>query len=269
MEKLVRVSWIDQMRGLAMMCVYFAHVGISTNYYGLFTYWFIPIFFFLSGYLHNDEITKNKFKIRIINRILIPYILFTTLTILSQIPNNINLNYFLDSFINLLKGRGNWFFACITIVEILAYYISKLILINPKWKREIILFVMAIGFIAMNIVKPRSEIWWYADTAICTMAYYYSGYLFRHSSLNLHKNNLSYIILPFLIMLSMLIYTNKMLDFNVSINIFGEPWLNLPLSISGCIFTALFLQKVNIGRFFHILVKIQYGYLVSIFICFP
>lgn len=98
----------------------------------------------------------------------------------------------------------------------------------------------------MYMVQPRSEIWWHADTAICAMTYYYSGYIYRRSSLNQYQGKWSYVALFILTIISMFIYINKILDFNVSINIFGEPIINLILAITGSITTALFLQKINI-----------------------
>lgn len=243
-----RILWIDQMRGLAMIWVYFAHIGIPTNYYGLFSYWFIPYFFFLSGYLHNDEISIQKLKVRLIYRILIPYTIYTLLTFSSQLSKTISSDIILNELIQLITGRGIWFFACIAIVEIIAFYISKLISIYPKRRNEIILAIMTISVISMYIVHPRSQIWWHADTAICIMIYYYSGYIFRHLSLNNTRYSIiKYIMLPLLTILSMLIYMYKILDFNISINVFGQPWLSLPIAIAGSITTALFIQNVNLG----------------------
>lgn len=246
MQRTNRIFWIDQMRGLAMIWVYFAHVGIPSYYYGLFSYWFIPYFFFLSGYLHKDETTIKQLRKRITNRLLVPYILFSIIPIISSLLENTNKDSITNNIIALVTGRGNWFFACIITMEIISFCLSKIICMYPLYRNKIISIIIIIGVISMYMVQPRSEIWWHADTAICAMTYYYSGYIYRRSSLNQYQGKWSYVALFILTIISMFIYINKILDFNVSINIFGEPIINLILAITGSITTALFLQKINI-----------------------
>lgn len=249
MKEKIRISWIDQMRGLSMIGVYFAHVNISTYYYGLFCFWLIPCFFFISGYLHKDDVTIKKTANKIF-RILIPYIIFTLLLFSNQIIKDINLSNISNNFLKLITGRGIWFFACFVVVEIIAFFISKLINIYIKYRNSIILSVIIIGFIAMNLVQPRSQMWWHIDTAICSISYYYSGYLFQYFLLQkIPYSRFDYIILPVLTIISLLIYIYKVLDFNVSINIYGQPLINLPMAIIGSIATALFLRRINLGYF--------------------
>ncbi|WP_354669288.1 acyltransferase family protein [Bacteroides gallinaceum] len=69
-----RLDWIDYARGIGIFCVYLYHTGYSTPYRYCFEYFLIPIFFFISGYLFNEERPIKQSVVKIIKRLIIPYL---------------------------------------------------------------------------------------------------------------------------------------------------------------------------------------------------
>ena len=70
-----RLDWIDNARGIGIFCVYLYHTGYSTPYRYCFEYFLIPIFFFVSGYLFNENRSVTDSLSRIKKRLFIPYLI--------------------------------------------------------------------------------------------------------------------------------------------------------------------------------------------------
>ena len=120
-----RIRWIDQLRGLAILFVFFAHGG---GWHPVFEYVMMPIFFFLSGYLHKDKSNFVQFVKRIVLRIYIPYVFFCSIRAVMHILTSHDIEFYARELVeSLIFGTSNiWFFPCLISVEILAFITDKL-----------------------------------------------------------------------------------------------------------------------------------------------
>ena len=78
-----RVTWIDAMRGVCMFMVILYHSGAPVEYDKFLIPFFLSGFFFLSGYLFYTPGSRWDWKhklIRVSETLLIPYLLYWTLT---------------------------------------------------------------------------------------------------------------------------------------------------------------------------------------------
>lgn len=86
-ERNNRIVWIDNAKGIGILCVLFGHLALNEgNNLHLFTWIYsfhMPLFFFLSGLTYRYKPAKEVIRSRI-KSLGIPYILFSNLTILKH-----------------------------------------------------------------------------------------------------------------------------------------------------------------------------------------
>ena len=137
METKERFYWIDQFRALAIFFVFMAHCspeGHRNYFLPYFTYCFMPIFFFLSGYLHKEGRSIKQLANRVFLRLYIPFVFFCLIRALMHIIQGGAIGEYGVEFLrSAFLGISNiWFFPCIISVEILAWMVDKLLQIRPN-----------------------------------------------------------------------------------------------------------------------------------------
>lgn len=168
-----RKVWVDQLRGIALLLMYMAHNG---GWAPLYMFAMMPIFFFLSGYLHKNKVSSKKFMHRIVFRLYVPYVCFSFLYAIQEILiGKTYVDCLSEFFSSLILGKVYmWFFPCLVSIEAIFFLIDKFAF------RKIFMYVMmALGFTMLFIVKERSGCPWYIDTVV-TMIPIYGGYLYRN-----------------------------------------------------------------------------------------
>lgn len=235
------------MRGIALLLMYMAHNG---GWSPLYMFAMMPIFFFLSGYLHKEQVSGKKFMHRIVFRLYVPYVCFSFLYAIQEIligkPYVDCLWEFLAS---LIFGDGYmWFFPCLISIEVIVFLMDKIAF------RKILLYVtMALGLVMLFFVKERSGYPWYLDTAVTMIPLYGGGILYRNYErvdYSKKKNKLLTILfLTIYLILSMLMVNNGVLV-NVSINKYSNPVLFIVFSYIGVYVYMMVVKSFNIGSFF-------------------
>lgn len=237
-----RLLWVDQARSIAMVCVYIAHCGIRTYYNALFVYIFIPIFFFLSGYLKSDNYDGKKLVARIAKRLIIPYAFFSSIPYLLRAIKRLDVNVCLDMVIDIVTGRGMWFFACLIVLEIISFGYDRLC--RKLYVDRLVASIIAIvlGVLFMYVCEERSGFYWFADTSIACLSFYYSGYIYRIYEAELTvKKEWAVLSLLFFVAVSFIAYTQH-LYFNVSTNQFTYPIVHFVMASWG-VFSVVSVLK--------------------------
>lgn len=221
MEK-ERIEWIDILKGFAIFIIVLGHsIGYSNNLTGLSKYlssFYVPLFFFISGYLfknNKNETIKDYFK-RKFKKILIPYFVFATLSLIpfyifgSSIQDTLNTNKNIDSnlltsFLNIIYASGHskgleqnsplWFLPCYFSVVIIAKIIANKIKKQKATTLMVIFFTIGlITYKFLNFCFPYC-----LETALVMLYFYYLGMSMQNININKRKKILIISIISLLI----------------------------------------------------------------------
>ena len=202
-----QIEWINILRGFAIILIVLGHaIGYSKKLNILTIYlssFYVPLFFFISGYLHNEDKKEELivFIKRKAKRILIPYFVFAILSLIpyylfaSGIQSNLSStknisSNILQSILWIIYGSGHgenlsqntplWFLPCFFIVVLIAKLVSYL---SKKYKHKlkyigIGIFFLIIGYIVykyFNYPFPFN-----IETALVMLYFYYLGTSLKH-----------------------------------------------------------------------------------------
>ncbi len=146
-----RIDWIDAAKGIGIILVVFSHLTTNGDPNRIFMFSFhMPLFFFLSGFVFNNNHSFKTFFLKRLRALYLPYILFLIFDCLSGLAINILKNGFSFSKIgeiislffqhligydlNLSEYLLNapiWFMCALFFVEIYFYFLVKLPKIVP------------------------------------------------------------------------------------------------------------------------------------------
>jgi len=252
-----RIEWIDILKGLGILSIVLTHAYIpETHVKKLFYSFHIPVFFFISGYLHKVELQKIFLNKRI-KTLLIPYIFFyasSTLVYLfiqhysaSPDPSSLQFQRVLGLFYGVGDGEWMfnitlWFLPCLLVVA-LSY--NLLLLYIKKTKIVIILLAIfsVVGYLG-SLYLPFRMLWG-VDVAISGIVFYGLGALLknkvRFEKLLKNKNKLV-IILLLLMINATTAFINIEVDMNS--NVLGNYFLFYISSISGIAWILLLSKEV-------------------------
>lgn len=245
MDNSKRLYYLDNARGLSILCVMIGHIYSGDNALITWIYSFhVPLFFIISGALlyYKNIVNKNFFDLTIsrIKSILIPYIMFSIVNILFEIilkPSLETLKWTLIQTITLFGiGGPTWFLPALFIGEILFISINKCV--NNKFSKFIIINTL---FIIPFIFKSNHIIVTVILRSLTSLGYIAIGYyIFRY----LIKVDLSWLSLT-LIFISSLILSKINGKVNLYLLHYNNPILYLISATIGSILIILTLKKLN------------------------
>lgn len=174
-----RIYWIDYGKGSCMLIVVVYHIMCiyleDSSYSFIFLPFFLTTFFFISGYLTHVEKPNIKKEFNsIIRKLLIPYLIFTSLIWIPKAlfyGNEVSIqNYLIDIF----GGYASWFVAALIVAKIIFLFL-----------RYIFKSIITIGFISVAIfilgVIVSASIYgnlpWYFNLALISILYISMGYI--------------------------------------------------------------------------------------------
>lgn len=248
-----RITWIDQFRGLAIFFVILSHTCRSYNW--LYTYSMLPMFFYISGYLHKSVIDYKVLFNRLFKRLYIPLLFFGLLPNLFNLLKYKELFPVKDYFIGIVLGINvGWFIPCLMVVELIVFFVDYII---KKFTLNdlliyIIMIIFSISF--MFLVEENSHCPWAADTALASIGFYYVGIIIkRFESLGklgfkIRKSFL-YLCLFFFLLLSY-IAIHSGFYFNLSINRISNPPVIFLLGIMSCFIFMSLVKAIDLGPLF-------------------
>lgn len=241
-----RINWLDISKGIGILLVIVGHMNINSTFRYLIFSFHMPLFFFISGILFNQEKYFN-IKFLVIKRsksLLIPYLLYSLLVVVTFFL--VLDSSFYAGLISILKGTGGpspmWFVACLFLTEIFAFCLLK---INKFHNVILLLIFLFISGYILSVLKI--EIIFNINVCFISLLFYLVGYHYKHSFQSLYNREGKLSIILFLLIInigSVLIYKSlethhvDMLD-----NHIGNPFLFITGSFSG-IFLIIEISKL-------------------------
>jgi len=130
MSSMKRIDWIDSLKGFGILCVTFGHLGcnflLETHIYSFHMF----LFFFLSGFLHNNYYGDFKQYIsKKTKALFVPFLLWNILSCLIglvmfySLSETIRLFFLLDG--KICWNAPIWFLLLLFMVEIVFFFIEK------------------------------------------------------------------------------------------------------------------------------------------------
>ena len=187
-----RVGWIDFLRGISMILILAFHTEVYYKEYDVTPYYIyttnaVILFYFISGYLfyrHEEFKLKNKIK-SIINSLVIPYFIFTTIiTFLKVLIRQQTIDW-QDIAINILSGRASWFIAALIVGESL----FSVILWISRGKHLWLSTAAIVCGIIYYIIPFNQHNYWQWQDALMAFVFLYLGYLFHQYQQAFHTIN--------------------------------------------------------------------------------
>jgi len=191
-----RIKWIDILKGIGIVLVVVGHANFifanatTTMFIQKYIYSFhMPLFFFLSGYLFVKE-KYPSFKKLIhakVKTLLVPYFLFSILSLIVYVIYGLTHNYKLIEFKTMViqvlylnnKVVWNevlWFLVCLFVVEVMFYFI-------PKSKTKLILLVCAIIGYSLSLITNYFILPWGVGVAFTAIVFYGLGSLIKNTKI--------------------------------------------------------------------------------------
>lgn len=228
---------IDVLRGIGMLCVMLSHLGcLPESIMKWITPFFVPVFFFVSGYLKKDFSMKGAYVLfQRFKRLILSYLGFNLVLILaSTIIHHWQINEILFSIKGVLysrwclfsdyRDRNNiffftasnsplWFLTGLFTTEIFASFLFSRIK-NIKWQAITLFMLCVLGYLCtyIPILLP-----WSLDTAAVGVAFMLAGYYSR-----IYAGYISgKVLLICGVFYSILVYINP--SANMSVRYYG-PW---------------------------------------------
>lgn len=180
-----RISWIDTAKGICMVFVMISHAYPPTSWIRLFTPFFLPCFFFLSGYTFKSGDGIVLFLIRKVKSLVVPMIMF------SLVNGFVGVIFKGKTFTDRLLGiviqqaggyESLWFFPCLFVCEILFF----VIVCTLKSEKRIFLgsFIVAcIGYVYIAYIGYALP--WQFELGCINVLFLSFGYFYR-----LHEKNI-------------------------------------------------------------------------------
>ena len=134
-----RIAYLDIVKGILIILLVFAHFRSAVNrmpfnspyfsmVYGwnsIFTCFYMPAFFIISGYCTNFSKPIGEFIKSLVKILLLPFISFTIINQAAMAL--IEGNSFLDQmWHNILEGGGLWFLQAMIVAKLIFYVLKKL-----------------------------------------------------------------------------------------------------------------------------------------------
>jgi fucose 4-O-acetylase-like acetyltransferase len=181
-----RKKYIDVSKGLLILMVVWGHFelilrlcfnttdDIITIFDRVENFWvafFMPAFFFITGYCSNFNNHFGKFVYKSFRTILVPAIIITSVTTLNTyLHMDVNITWIVKTMIKsyIINGfSGEWFIASLFLSKIICWAIMR---INDSKVRLLITFILFIlGIVLYNTFTMIYEIWYFKHALIAVL----------------------------------------------------------------------------------------------------
>lgn len=183
-----RIRYFDVAKGILIILLVFAHFRSAVNrlpydspyfeyVYGwnnIFTCFYMPAFFVISGYCSNFKKQAGVFSISLLKSLLLPNITLSLLAVIST--SLINHDYVINSILASFSGGfGLWFLWALLWGKIIVYLVEK-IKISGGGKLCISLILLVLG-VTLHQLKLGPDIFYYKHALVASFWIYVGVYL--------------------------------------------------------------------------------------------
>lgn len=241
-----RILWVDVCKGLGITCVVLGH-SIDGTALQRFIYTFhMPLFFFLSGFLHRPQPDYGLFAKRKAIHLLLPYVTFMLLlcplAYISAFHHPEKWGALTKTFLwggGQMEGRYGvlWFFTCLYLTQQIANYLLV------RFRPGMVLvagLVSLTGAYLLTDLAPHFTLPLNAHVVLGALPLLLAGYLYRKSS---HQRLLELLAIPGLILTVWLVRLHVPISYDMKSGNYGVPGLSLVLGLS-CILVVIALSRI-------------------------
>jgi len=240
-----RVEWIDMAKGYGILCVILGHISFHSLSIWIYSF-HIPLFFFLSGYLFNENRPFIPFLRKKIKTLLIPYIFFSFLYICFDknfVISFYSLKTICADFVLQQRYTPLWFISCLFVANILFYFLLK-IFHNIYYQILISLFVSILIVVCWH--DKDYSMFWNADISIFVIPYMLiANYAKKYDLLNYIIKTNKYLFLSSFFVLNLVIGGINYMMSGEMIDLFNNTLGYLPLAYLEIVFGIFFVIIIS------------------------
>lgn len=242
-----------------MFMVFLSHCSLTkqTIFYNILEPCFLVTFFFLSGYVYKYKGLRKSIT-SIVNSLLIPYFCFCILLTLCSVTllkliisvdvSGIN-SYFSNALYKTFMGFNFWFIPCLIVVQLAYTLASKYIFLNRNDIRYNVI-VCILGILSIFIIRrdTNGSLFFCIDNALYALGWFALGNIAKDTEIvdkighsMISSRIFSIILLLCYCLVCLLLDWDKLgIYYDMGNNRYDNPYIQLPLSIFGCIALLLF-----------------------------
>lgn len=195
-HNLTRFDFIDLLKGFGILLVVWGHTMTPRSFY-IYSF-HMPLFFFLSGYVHKEKPFRS-FVFSKINTLYVPYIAFSLFSWLFYLIRHILshrsevVSSHLPKLQSVVTGTadngGNnpiWFLTCILVVSLIFFFLNRFVK-NPilKWS-----FLFGLSLIGYHWGLTKFELLFQFEIALTGLVFYSLGHAVKEHNLVKHIESL-------------------------------------------------------------------------------
>ena len=169
-------------RGYGIILVILGHLSLQKANIWIYSF-HVPLFFFISGYLLNDNLALKPFIIKKLKALMIPYFSLGIIAfLLSRLIGSLDISVYDYAKLFIIQRRftSMWFLPCIFLLEIFWYFLNK----YESRKQIVVALVIMLTLMGLlysvRIAKPLP---WNIDVCFTAMPFFAVGYWLRKTEL--------------------------------------------------------------------------------------
>lgn len=240
-----RKTWIDGLRGLAMLFVIYGHLCVGIPHYSTFSSPIkLPLFFAVTGYVFsfkNGDV--RAFFSGLWKHLIRPWLIFSVLYTIVKIAGGTAASEALYEFIS---GNVAWYIPCLIAAEIIFFLIRKAI--KPVHMQYLVMLALsAAGYL---ISRTRNDFCTFAGRMMIVQFYILIGYAIRNLDSKVSKPKLWPAVFG-VVFIAAGVYLLLFSDFvrmDVQSNSYSHPLLNALMALCGCSFLFYYARFVKTPR---------------------
>ena len=186
-----RIDWIDMAKGYGMLAVIIAHICAGPLHSWIYTF-HMPLFFFLSGYVFNNNHFFKEFINRKAKALVFPYftlgipmVVFTIFIYMYKGIFSVDATIvLLKSFIIQKRQWTLWYIACLFFLNIFFYIITKYIK-NSFFRGTIVAVFACVGLLYYKV--GGLPLPWNIDVCFTALPFFFGGYILKINSEKIKK----------------------------------------------------------------------------------
>lgn len=165
-----RIDWIDMAKGYGIICVILGHISIHSLSIMIYSF-HIPLFFFLSGFLFNENRPFIPFLVNKVKTLLIPYLFFAILYICYYNGFDSSLNCLKTQCLDFLFQQRKtplWFMTSLFVANVMFYALLKIV---RKIYFQFLVSLFVSLFIAFCWYDKEYSMYWNVDISLFVIPY--------------------------------------------------------------------------------------------------
>lgn len=248
----VRLDYVDIAKGIGILLVVFYHCMIyapkvfSDNLKSMISVFFMPLFFFLSGYLYKIKPTKEYLYSKG-KSLLLPLIFIYVYNFYISVVAG-----FLNFDVNLLQFKGYWFLEDLLYISILYYFVNCLLSKIKFIKDRYIDYILFFGSILVSMFAILLE---YKsgggspsiNSAAASLMFFAFGHIFRTNEIKLDiaKNRVIYAVFGIGLLIGIWFLSPKSGNISIAYNKYGNPPIFIVCAVMGTLGIFYISKAIN------------------------